>query len=119
MKSGTTTLEAALTGTPFVVTYRTHPITFFLARRLVSVAHVALANLVAGDRVVPELLQDQATPSTLSDLLLPLLAEDSPQRAAMLEGLSGVRRALGTPGAAARVAAIAAELLETRVGPPR
>jgi lipid-A-disaccharide synthase len=110
VKSGTTTLEAALEGTPFIVAYRTHPLTFALARRLVRVDHVALANLVAEDRVVPEILQGEVTGERLARELLPLL-DDSPERRSMLEGLSLVRGRLGDAGAAERVAGLASELL--------
>ncbi len=113
VKSGTTTLEAALAGVPFVTAYRTSPLTWILARRLVKVEHIALANLVAGERVVPEILQDEATPERLAAELAPLL-EEGPRRARVLEGLEGIRARLGTPGAADRVAELAEELLLER-----
>lgn len=112
VKSGTSTLEAALAGTPFVVVYRTHPVTWFLARRLVSVDHIALANLVADARVVPEVLQGEATPERLATLLSPLLDEGSEERRQVLRGLERVHEALEGPRAAHRVAELAAELLE-------
>lgn len=116
VKSGTTTLEAALAGVPMVIAYRTHPATYWLARRLVDVEHVGLVNLVAGRRIAPELLQDEATPRALAESLLPLV-DEGPAREDALRGLRSVKDALGVDGsatAAERVAALAAGVLEAR-----
>ena len=112
VKSGTTTLEAALAGVPFAVVYRMSPVSFQLAKRLVSVPHIALANLVAEERLAPEFVQDEASPEVLSRTLLDLLDPHSPRRARMLEGFQRIRRRLGSGGAADRVADIAVELLQ-------
>lgn len=114
VKSGTTTLEAALAGTPFAVVYRMNPLSYAMARRLVKVPHIALANLIAENRVAPEFVQEAATPETLSAALLPLLDANSLARRRMVDGLSAIRGRLGGPGAAQRVAERAAALLEAR-----
>jgi len=114
VKSGTTTLEAGIAGTPMAVVYRMAPLSYALARRVVKVPHIALANLIAERRVAPEFVQDAATPEALADTLLPLLDEQSPQRREMIEGLSQIRGRLGGPGASTRVAEIAGELLDAQ-----
>jgi lipid-A-disaccharide synthase len=112
VKSGTTTLESALAGTPFVVAYRMNRVSWQIAKRLVKVPHIALANLVAGERLVPELVQDAATPQALAGVLTPLLESGTPERLRMEEGFRRVRESLGRGHASVRVAEIAAELLE-------
>lgn len=117
VKSGTTTLEAALAETPFVVAYRMNRLSFLVASRLVRVPHIALANLVAGRRVVPEFVQAEAEPETLASALLPLLDETSTERVRLLQGLAGVRGALRKGGAADSVAGMAADLLRAPRSP--
>lgn len=110
-KSGTVTLELALAGVPMVVSYRMNPLSHWLARRLVDVDHIGLVNLVAGRRVVPELIQDQVAPGRLARLVSPLLEGRDPARRQMLRGLAEARRRLGGPGCASRVADHAVALL--------
>lgn len=110
-KSGTTTLQAALTDTPMVVAYRTHPWTYQIARRLLRVQWISLVNLIAGKEVVPELAQHEVTVPRLAEEIRPLLDPAHPRTRAQREGLALVRQRLGPPGAAGRVADIAAQLI--------
>ena len=122
--SGTATVEAALIGNPFVVVYRVSPATYAIAKRVVKVPHVAMANLIAGRRVVPELIQHDFTAANIVQHLGPLLPDGAP-RQSMMEGLRSIRDALGReasnqglgadaehPGAIERVAAVTMEELE-------
>ena len=111
VKSGTTTLEAALADTPMVVAYRVHPVTAAIARRLMTVPWISLVNLVAGRPVVPEVVQGGANRTALADLVRPLLDRNGAATRAQHEALAEVRARLGTPGAAERVVALAEELL--------
>lgn len=111
LKSGTTTLEGAVVGLPHVVAYRTSPITYAIARRIVKIPRIGLVNVVAGREVSKEFVQDALNPRDMADALEPLLTDTSTARAAALKGLQEVRAELGTPGAAARVAAMAMELM--------
>jgi lipid-A-disaccharide synthase len=104
--SGTSTLETALMLTPMVVVYRLHGFSYFLARRLIHSPYASLANLIAGRRVVPELLQHQARPDLMADHLYLILSQPDLRRR-MTEGLAEVRDQMGGPGVGRR----AAELL--------
>ncbi|PXF32908.1 hypothetical protein WH50_01820 [Pokkaliibacter plantistimulans] len=73
--SGTVTLEAALYKRPMVIAYRLAALTYRIARRMVKVAHIGLPNLLAGKRLVPELIQDEVTPDRVAQQLLPMLRE--------------------------------------------
>jgi lipid-A-disaccharide synthase len=116
IKSGTGTLQAALTGTPLVIAYRMHPLSYRIARRLVDVPHIGLVNLVAGERIAAELVQHDATPVALAAQLAPLL-DDTAARATMRQRLGRVRGALVAAnggGTAERVAGMAADMLAAR-----
>ena len=110
VSSGTSTLQAALRGAPMVVVYRTSAATMALARRLVKTPHIALANIVAGDRVVPELIQEEATVERVFREAARFL--DSAEEAeAVRRRWSTLRERLGPRGAAARAAEAVLEVL--------
>jgi lipid-A-disaccharide synthase len=95
--SGTSTLELALAGMPMIVAYRTNPISAFLARRLLRVAHVALPNLILGRGAIPELLQEACTPGTLADAAVRLMI-DATAAQAQRDDLAALRAQLGADG---------------------
>jgi len=111
VKSGTATLEAALADLPMVVAYRVHPLTAALARRIIRVPWISLVNLIAERQVVEELTQGDATAARLATAVAPLLAHASRAALDQRAAFHQVRQKLGGPGAAQRVAAIAADLL--------
>lgn len=101
--SGTATVQAALHGTPMVVVYRLSPVTYRLGKPLVRVDMYSMVNLVAGSRIVPELMQDGCTPETVSVEAISLLT-DRERAARMRDDLAVVRHRLGEPGASGRAA---------------
>jgi lipid-A-disaccharide synthase len=103
LASGTVTVQAALHECPMVVVYRLSPVTYRLGRPFVHVDTFAMANLVAGRRVVPELIQDDFTPEAVAREALKLLT-DPAAAARMRADLRIVKERLGTPGASRRAA---------------
>jgi len=116
--SGTATLETALLGTPMVIVYRMNPITYALARRLTDLPHVGMPNLIAGRRVVPELIQEDCQGPRIARALREILTD--PARAeAMRTDLQAVRARLGEPGAIGRAARIAWDMIAAARGGAR
>lgn len=113
VKSGTSTLEAALMNCPMCVVYKTSPVTYAFGRRVIRVPYLGMVNLIAGREAFKEFIQDNATPKSLADGLMPLLS-DTPERRAAFSALEEVRRALGEGGAAERAAAALIEELDAR-----
>jgi lipid-A-disaccharide synthase len=115
--SGTATLQMAMAGVPFVTVYKVSPLTYFIARRFAYVKHFAMANILAGREVVPELLQENLTPERVRDALL-ALANDEPRRRRMRDELLRVTASLGAPGAYERAAGAIAERLRSLMTGP-
>ena len=110
--SGTVTMEIALFGVPMVIIYKAAPLTYAIGKLVVNVDHVGICNIVAGERIVPELLQNDAEPVGVAAELSRYLA-DHQYRCSVSDKLLKVRKMLGEPGAPARVAAIAMRLLQS------
>ncbi len=117
--SGTSTLEASLIGTPFVMVYRVASLTWSLGRRLVKVDRFAMVNLIAERDVVPELVQDDFTAQRVCDELRRIIPDGKP-RATMIEGFDDVRRRLEANeaggNASDRAACAVLTIVESAVG---
>lgn len=103
--SGTATLETALMECPMVVVYKTAALTYEVGRRVIRVPHLGMVNLLAGRELCPEVIQHAVTAERLVSEIHPLI-DDTPERAAMVEGLREVKASLGGGGAAERVAEV-------------
>jgi lipid-A-disaccharide synthase len=101
--SGTATVQGAIHGCPMVVVYKLSPMTYRLGKPFVKVDTYAMANLIAGTRLVPELIQDECTPARVVEATVGLV-EDRTRRAAVVAGLREVRNRLAMPGASGRAA---------------
>jgi len=111
-KPGTITVELMLRGIPMVVMGRVHPVSAMIARRSLKVDWLSMPNLIAQEEIVPERLQQAATPESISSALAPLFWGEARDR--QIKALAVAARVLGPPGAADRTAAIVEELLGTR-----
>ncbi|HJW14952.1 MAG TPA: lipid-A-disaccharide synthase [Thermoanaerobaculia bacterium] len=112
VSSGTATLEAALCGAPMIVVYRTSPASFAIGKLLVHVPWISLVNIVAGEEIVPELLQGEVRAERLEREGAALLG--SPERlAGMRNGLARVAQRLGPPGGSDRAADAVIEILDS------
>ena len=108
--SGTATLEAGLLRVPMAILYRVSPLTYFILKRLIIIRDVGLANIVAGERVVPEFIQNDATPQAITDEIEHLLA-DPDYAGEVRRRLGIIRDKLGEGGGSENVARMALELM--------
>lgn len=108
--SGTATLETGLMAVPMVIVYRISSLSYAIGRLIIDVDHIGLVNIVAGERVVPELVQGDATPANMADAVAKLL-EDPEYCGRVQAKLAGIRAKLGEEGTNARVASVVREFL--------
>ncbi|MBY0496534.1 MAG: lipid-A-disaccharide synthase [Cyanobacteria bacterium] len=108
--SGTATVQTALHGKPMVVIYKLSPMTYRLGKGLARVDMYAMVNLIAGRRIVVELIQDHCTPEAVTAEAVRILT-DHPYRNQMIAALESVRRQLGGPGASDRAAEAILEMV--------
>jgi lipid-A-disaccharide synthase len=111
--SGTVTMEIALLCVPMVIIYKVSPLTYHLGKRLIRVDHIGICNIVAGERVVPELIQHDAEPARIAAELGKILT-DAEYAAEMKIKLSGIRALLGSGGGAKRIAGLALDMIDRR-----
>jgi len=117
--SGTATLETGLLGTPMIIIYKVAYLTWLIGKYLVKIPYIGLINIVAGDMVVPELIQEQCTPQNIADRSLKILGDPREIERVKYQ-LTKVREKMGGRGASRRAAEVILELLpsgpETNAG---
>jgi lipid-A-disaccharide synthase len=111
--SGTVTLESAISGTPMVIIYKVSPLSYHLGKAMIRVENIGLVNLIAGKKIVPELIQEEASATRIADTVIKMLSDPSGLKQLSLELLS-LRDKLGGPGASGRVADIAFHMLDEK-----
>ncbi len=111
--SGSATLECAILGTPFLVLYKTSLWTYLLAKSLISIPNIALANVVAGKRIVPEFIQNRAVPNQISEEMYGILTDRERYKAIQNE-LKKVKQKLGEEGASKKAAEIVMQMLTSQ-----
>ncbi len=104
--SGTVTLETAISGVPMVIVYRVSPVSYMLGKSLIRVDHIGLVNIIANERIVPELIQADANPTKIAQTVGQLLRSPDTFHE-ICQKLKMVRQRLGSPGAAEKTAEIA------------
>ena len=108
--SGTATLETALMETPMVIIYKVSAPSYYVGKMVINVDHIGLVNIIAGKTVVPELIQDEASPEKIAAMIMDIIT-DRKRMADIKTELSKIRDMLGSPGAAERTARLAFEML--------
>lgn len=111
--SGTATLETALFGVPMAILYKMSPVSFSIAKRLVHVDHIGLVNILAGGRIVPEFVQDDATAEKILPVALELI-DDTGRRKRMRSDIALLRGEMGKAGASDRAARAILDVLAAR-----
>ena len=108
--SGTATLETALLSKPMVIIYKMSPLSYMIGKKLVKVPYIGMANIMAGKKVVPELIQNEATADNIT-AKVPHLLTDNHYYQSVCEDLTSIKQELGKPGASKRAAQIAVNML--------
>jgi lipid-A-disaccharide synthase len=109
--SGTATLETAIMGVPMVIVYKISLISYWIARLVVKVPYAGLVNLVGGEEVATELIQDEVTADKLAHQALTLL-DNAEIRETMIRKLNRIKEKLGKGGASEKTARIAQEMMK-------
>lgn len=109
--SGTVTMEIALIGVPMVIIYRVSPLTYAVGKRLIKVDHIGICNIVAGERVVKELIQHDAEPAKIAAEIGTILT-DSEYAAAITRKLGTIEQKLGSGGCSRRLAELALKMMD-------